>query len=202
MKKSSRWIPLIVVIVLVVILSTISLSRTGFPWSPRSQTVTPYVPPPGEQLPTATFFTPSTATPTQDPDLLWINDYKHLINVKSWWDTVDFLAVTMVGSYMRKYPDQIIPVTKLWMDTDNIWLYRTCILFQLKYKKETNFELLDSFIQLCLGSKEFFINKAIGWALREYSKSNPQLVSEYVESNNLAPLSKREAMKVIERNRK
>ena len=73
MKKSSRWIPLIVVIVLVVILSTISLSRTGFPWSPRSQTVTPYVPPPGEQLPTATFFTPSTATPTQDPDLLWIN---------------------------------------------------------------------------------------------------------------------------------
>ena len=64
---------MIVVIVLVVILSTISLSRTGFPWSPRSQTVTPYVPPPGEQLPTATFFTPSTATPTQDPDLLWIN---------------------------------------------------------------------------------------------------------------------------------
>ena len=64
---------MIVVIVLVVILSAISLRRTGFPWSPRSQIVTPYVPPPGEQLPTATFFTPSTATPTQDPDLLWID---------------------------------------------------------------------------------------------------------------------------------
>lgn len=64
---------MIVVIVLVVILSAISLRRIGFPWSPRSLTVTPYVPPPGEQLPTATFFTPSTGTPTLEPNLLWID---------------------------------------------------------------------------------------------------------------------------------
>ena len=73
MKKSPFWISLIIVIVLIVILSAISLNRTGFPWSLRSQTVTPFVPPPGEHLPTATFFSPSTTTPTKDPDLLWID---------------------------------------------------------------------------------------------------------------------------------
>ena len=136
-----------------------------------------------------------------DLEKIWISDFEKLITVKSWWDTVDYLAANMVGAYFRKYYEQIIPVTQLWMESENIWLQRTCILFQLKYKKDTNIELLDSFIQKCNGSKDFFINKAIGWALREYSKTNPEFVKDYVEINDLNSLSKREALKVIEKSK-
>ena len=134
-----------------------------------------------------------------DPEKIWISDFEKMITMKSWWDTVDYLAVNMTGTYFLKYFEQVIPVTQLWMDSENIWLQRTCILFQLKYKKDTKVELLDSFILHCNGSKEFFINKAIGWALREYSKTNPEFVKNYVEHNDLNPLSKREALKVINR---
>ena len=119
------------------------------------------------------------------------------ITEKPWWDTVDSIAVRVVGEIFRNHPGLILPVTEKWMASGNIWLQRTAVLFQLKYKSETDTDLLFRYVLELEGSKEFFINKAIGWALREYSKTNPGLVLEFVSSHNLAPLSKREALKVI-----
>jgi 3-methyladenine DNA glycosylase AlkD len=82
-----------------------------------------------------------------------------------------------------------------WRRSDNFWLRRTCILFQLGYKKDTDFTLLKEIICENLGSKEFFINKAIGWSLRQYSRVDPDGVRELVSSTPLAPLSAREALK-------
>jgi 3-methyladenine DNA glycosylase AlkD len=120
-----------------------------------------------------------------------------MITNKSWWDTVDGIATRVAGGLFKNHPELTIPVTEKWMASENLWLQRTAILFQLKYKSSTDTDLLFKYINMMEGSKEFFINKAIGWALREYSKTNPDLVINFVGRNNLAPLSKREALKVI-----
>jgi 3-methyladenine DNA glycosylase AlkD len=125
----------------------------------------------------------------------WINHYESLIISKSWWDTVDFIAVTLAGHYFKTFPDMIIPTTANWMKSGNIWLQRSCLLFQLKYKKYTDTTLLASFIIPLSRSKEFFIAKAIGWALREYGKSDPEWVLEFVQNHTLQSLSKREAIR-------
>lgn len=123
----------------------------------------------------------------------------YLITHKSWWDTVDFLAGHIVGPWFKLYPGQIKPVTGSWNRSENIWLQRMSLLFQLKYKKETDTVLLTKYIQHLSRSKEFFVQKAIGWVLREYSKTNPAWVKKFLKENELMPLSKREAMKVMER---
>jgi 3-methyladenine DNA glycosylase AlkD len=122
---------------------------------------------------------------------------EYMITKKSWWDTVDSIAIRIVGEIFRNLPELILPETEKWMDSRNIWLQRTALLFQLKYKSSTDTDLLFGYITALGGSDEFFINKAIGWALREYSKTDPDLVVRFVNSHNLAPLSKREALKVI-----
>ncbi|WP_127588632.1 DNA alkylation repair protein [Paenibacillus koleovorans] len=122
-----------------------------------------------------------------------------LIVTHSWWDTVDELAANQVGPLLAKYPELIESVTSRWMDSGHLWLQRTAILFQLKYKAKTDTALLYSYIGRLAGSKEFFIRKAIGWALREYSKTAPEEVSAFVAEHELSPLSKREALKVINR---
>ena len=127
----------------------------------------------------------------------WIGFYENLIISKSWWDTVDFIAATLVGHYFKLFPDMIESVTKRWMRSENIWLQRTCLIFQLKYKDDVNTELLSSFIKELSVSKEFFIAKAIGWSLREYSKRNPSWVLDFVQNTDLQPLSRREAMRLI-----
>lgn len=124
-----------------------------------------------------------------------ISLYEHLIVTKSWWDTVDFIAVNLIGNYFQKYPERIIDVTGEWMSSGNMWLQRSCILFQLKYKKNTDIALLENFIDQLKGSQEFFIRKAIGWCLREYSKTNPDYVIDFVKNNTLSGLSHREALK-------
>ena len=121
---------------------------------------------------------------------------------KSWWDSVDFLSANMFGYMFQRFPVLIPEYTENWMASENMWLQRTSILFQLKYKEATDLELLSNFIHQLSSSKEFFIQKAIGWELREYSKTNPQWVIDFVENNKLASLSKREALKVINRNKK
>ncbi len=123
-----------------------------------------------------------------------IDLYEYLIITKSWWDTVDFIASNLVGIYFAKFPSKIPEKTKKWMNSGNMWLQRTCLLFQLKYKSNLNEELLDGFIQPLLPSKEFFIQKAIGWILREYSKTNPEFVITYIKENSLSNLSSREAL--------
>lgn len=120
-----------------------------------------------------------------------------LIINKSWWDSVDFIASNLLGKYFKKFPKQKeIQITK-WLESGNIWLQRSALLFQLKYKKELDTELLTVAIHSLLGSKEFFINKAIGWALREYSKVNPQWVEDFCSKTKLEKLSLKEGLRLI-----
>ncbi len=120
--------------------------------------------------------------------------YEYMIVTKSWWDTIDFIASNLVGEYFRKYPEFIPIITTKWMMTGNIWLQRTCLLFQLKYKSKLNKDLLVDFIKPLASSNEFFIQKAIGWILREYSKTDTEFVIKFVNINQLSNLSKREAL--------
>lgn len=134
-------------------------------------------------------------------ELCRVDVYEYMAEHKSWWDTIDFISSNLVGVHFQKFPDAIIPYTERWMDSGNMWLQRVSILFQLKYRKATDLELMTRYIERLSGSREFFINKAIGWILREYSKSDPAWVTDYVKGQwpGLSPLSRREAMKWIER---
>ncbi|MBC2249811.1 DNA alkylation repair protein [Listeria sp. FSL L7-0123] len=126
-----------------------------------------------------------------------IEVYEKLIVTKSWWDTVDGLAGTVVSNHFKLYPELVPAYNEAWINGDNIWLARTAILFQLKYKEQTDVELLFSNCEKWLDSKEFFIQKAIGWALRQYAKVDSEAVRQFVNSQPLAPLSRREALKHI-----
>lgn len=123
--------------------------------------------------------------------------YEFMITHKSWWDTVDFIATTLVGNYFKVYPNHKIPYSNKWLASGNIWLQRTAVLFQLKFKKELDTVLLENTIQSLIPSKEFFINKAIGWVLREYSKTNPKWVNAFINRTYLSSLSQREAQKYL-----
>lgn len=120
---------------------------------------------------------------------------ERLITTKSWWDTVDGLASHAVGGLFTRYPDVREPTVARWRNSDNFWLRRTTLLFQLGYKDKTDEALLLALIEENLDSDEFFIQKAIGWVLREYSKTAPNVVQRYVALTTLAPLSEREALK-------
>lgn len=121
---------------------------------------------------------------------------EQIIIHKSWWDTVDHIASNHAGQYFSLYPEQLF-IADRWMASDNFWLQRTAILYQLKYKHDTDAERLFSYIMMVAESNEFFIQKAIGWSLRQYSKFNPEAVINFVNSNTLSNLSKREAFKVL-----
>ncbi|MBK8617359.1 MAG: DNA alkylation repair protein [Anaerolineales bacterium] len=128
----------------------------------------------------------------------FITTIEYLITTKSWWDTVDLLAGHAVGSHFKRFPDVREKYLKKWRKSDNFWLRRTTLLFQLGYKKETDFDLLCELVRENLGSDEFFINKAIGWALRQYAHTNPAPVKKFVKATKeLHPLSRREALKNI-----
>lgn len=120
-----------------------------------------------------------------------------LITQKSWWDTIDIIATKLVGELCIQYPELIDDYILPWAASDNIWLARTAILFQLKYKQNTDTMLLNRIILLNNNSQEFFINKAIGWILREYSKSNREWVKNFIANNSLHPLSVREGSKYL-----
>jgi 3-methyladenine DNA glycosylase AlkD len=132
-----------------------------------------------------------------NPEIIQL--YEYMISEKSWWDTIDFIAANLVGSYFKKYPELINSKTAEWMDSDNMWLQRTCLIFQLKYKGQLDTELMESFILKLKDSKQFFIRKAIGWILREYSKTNPEYVKNFVQNNSLSGLSHVEALKWMAR---
>ena len=128
----------------------------------------------------------------------FITTIEYFITTKSWWDTVDALAGHAVGTQFKRFPDVKAKYLKKWRKSDNFWLRRTTLLFQLGYKKETDFDLLCEIIRENLGSDEFFINKAIGWALRQYAHTNPIPVKKFVKATKeLHPLSRREALKNI-----
>ena len=125
----------------------------------------------------------------------FIEFFEELITTRSWWDTVDWLS-KLVGIHFRRFPHLIAPVTERWMASGNMWLQRVCLIFQLTYKEKTDTELMFRFILELQDSKEFFIQKAAGWALRQYSKTDPEAVKAFIEAHpGLAPLTKREGLK-------
>ena len=121
-----------------------------------------------------------------------------LIRSKSWWDTVDALAANVVGP-MVAADSQLTDVMDRWIEEDDIWIARTAILHQLKYKERTDRDRLFAYVDRRAGDREFFLRKASGWALREYAKTEPGAVRGYVSSrgDRLSGLTRREALKHI-----
>jgi 3-methyladenine DNA glycosylase AlkD len=132
----------------------------------------------------------------------FIDTLEYLLVTKSWWDTVDAISTGILGPYFKRYPKIRNKYLAKWRKSDNFWLRRATILFQLYYKQETDFELMREIIRENLNSKEFFINKAIGWALRQYTRVDPEAVRKFVKETSLHPLSAREALKWLEKRKK
>ncbi|EEY79745.1 MULTISPECIES: DNA alkylation repair protein [Streptococcus] len=130
-------------------------------------------------------------TPSDLPDL------KILAQTKSWWDTIDFLD-RLVGSIIAQFPETKATILS-WSCDEDIWLRRLAIDHQLLRKEEADTELLEKILINNLGQTEFFINKAIGWALRDYSKTNPNWVRDFIERHRaeMAALSIREGSKYL-----
>ncbi len=122
--------------------------------------------------------------------------FEKLIRTKSWWDSVDTLASNLVGPLLQKYPS-LKSNMDMWIEDDFMWIRRTALIYQLSYKKDTQNDRLFRYCKLRINEKEFFIRKAIGWALRHYARTDPEAVCQFVlqEKNALSPLSYREATK-------
>lgn len=125
--------------------------------------------------------------------------FEFMILNKSWWDTIDFIAPKLVNQYFKSFPEERDFYIQKWLESENMWLQRSAILFQLKDKEKIDTHLLTFIIHSLIPSEEFFINKAIGWILREYSRTNPNWVIDFAEKNEteLSNLSKREALRLI-----
>jgi 3-methyladenine DNA glycosylase AlkD len=125
-------------------------------------------------------------------DLTWL---EALLVSKSWWDTIDVLSPHIMGHLFQTYPELIPQYADRWIESENFWLQRSAILYQLYYKSNTDEERLFCYILKRVDSQEFFVQKAIGWALRQYGKTNPESVKTFVAQHELKPLSRREALK-------
>lgn len=122
-----------------------------------------------------------------------------LLSTHSWWDSVDSIASNYLGWYWQTYPEKRDTMIAEWRAGDNFWLQRSCLIFQLKYKKDVDFELLKGLIREFKPNKEFFIQKAIGWSLRQHSRIDPWGVQAFVEEEKITGLARREAMRLIEK---
>jgi 3-methyladenine DNA glycosylase AlkD len=127
----------------------------------------------------------------------WLPLVEELIQTLSWWDTVDWLASHFAGNILRNTPELRNATADRWIASDNIWLQRTAILFQLQYKSATDTALLFDCILQRADSDEFFVQKAAGWALRQYSKVNPIAVATFIGQHRLSPLTVREGSKYL-----
>lgn len=123
---------------------------------------------------------------------------RHLITTVSWWDTVDALAAHVVGGLVAADP-KLTADMDAWIVDDDLWVARTALLHQLRYKDHTDTRRLFAYCLRQSGHTDFFIRKAIGWCLREYAKTDPEAVREFLarERGRFAPLSVREALKNI-----
>ncbi len=127
-----------------------------------------------------------------------LNRIRRLIQTKSWWDTVDGLAVHTLGAVVLA-DRSLQAAMDLWIHDDDIWVARSAILHQLMWKHEVDAERLFRYCDLRAEDTEFFIRKALGWALRQHARTDPEAVRDYVNRNadRLAGLTKREALKHI-----
>jgi 3-methyladenine DNA glycosylase AlkD len=126
--------------------------------------------------------------------------YEEIITTGAWWDYVDAMAANLIGELLRRYPRDMGRTMRSWAKSDDNWKRRTSILCQLKFKHHTNPRLLYHNIEESFEVPNFFLRKAIGWALREYAKTEPAEVRRYVTAHakDLHPLSRREAMKNLD----
>jgi 3-methyladenine DNA glycosylase AlkD len=123
--------------------------------------------------------------------------YEELITSGAWWDYVDTIATHRLGELLRLHPAEVSPILREWASSDDIWKRRSAILAQLGFKRDTDRKLLYDCIRPSLGATEFFLRKGIGWALREYAKTDAAEVLRYVlqHESQLSSLTKREALK-------
>jgi 3-methyladenine DNA glycosylase AlkD len=123
--------------------------------------------------------------------------YERLIVTGAWWDLVDEIASHRLGFLLEKYPRAMKPAMRAWSRDEDLWKRRSSIICQLRFKGDTDLALLYDCIEPSLGSREFFLRKAIGWALRQYAWTDPKEVASYVRAMGprLSPLSRREALK-------
>ncbi|HYN68387.1 MAG TPA: DNA alkylation repair protein [Ornithinibacter sp.] len=139
------------------------------------------------------------ARPWQDPQSLGL--YRHLVETGAWWDYVDLVAADRVGPILLRHRDVVTPEMRSFAVDDHLWVRRTAILAQLKHREETDLDLLTDVVDANLeGSRfggEFFVRKAIGWALRQHARVDPEWVRAFVEArgDRLSGLSRREALK-------
>lgn len=135
----------------------------------------------------------------QDPETLGL--YRHLVVSGAWWDFVDSLASHNVGAILATHPLDVTPTMRAWAVDDDLWLRRTAILCQLQRKEATDVDLLRDTLEVNLeGSRfgsEFFVRKAVGWALRQHARVDPDWVRAFVarHQDRLSGLSRREALK-------
>ena len=134
-----------------------------------------------------------------DPDLLSL--LRHLVETGAWWDVVDEVAAHLVGGVLAAYRADVTPVVRAWGSDDHLWVRRTALLSQLTHRQDTDTDLLDHVLAANLeGSphgSEFFVRKAVGWALRAYGATDPAWVRDWVarHEDRLSGLSRREALK-------
>ncbi|NDV27949.1 DNA alkylation repair protein [Desulfovibrio sp. JC010] len=121
---------------------------------------------------------------------------EEIITTGAWWDYCDYLAKPL-GNILRAEPERMRALMLRWSTDDNMWKRRSSILCQLRFKEDLDFEFLMQCIEPNIDSKEFFLRKAIGWALRDYAWTHPQIVNDYIDANaeRLSGLSRREALK-------
>ena len=121
-----------------------------------------------------------------------------MLTHNSWWDSVDSTNSNVIGKYFIQFPELLENTTNKWNLSSNFWLQRMSILFQLSYKEKTNTELLEKYIVNRMDTNEFFVNKAIGWALRAYAYTHKKWVIRFVQDHpQLSNLSKREALRHV-----
>ncbi len=127
--------------------------------------------------------------------------YERLIRQGAWWDFVDDVAIRLVGEALRRERDVVRPVLEEWLEDDDMWIRRTVLISQIKHKEETSWRHLFADCLARAHEKEFFIRKAIGWALRDYSYAAPERVQKFITRHRdvLSPLSVREGSKELAR---
>ncbi|MFT7600099.1 MAG: 3-methyladenine DNA glycosylase AlkD [Acidimicrobiales bacterium] len=122
-----------------------------------------------------------------------------LIRTNSWWDTIDSLAPWTVGAMVTNHPE-LTDAMDDWIEDSNIWIARTAILHQLSYKERCNQLRLFGYVDIRSGDTEFFIRKALGWALRQHARVEPEAVRTFVADRGaaLSGLTRREALKHLD----
>ena len=128
-------------------------------------------------------------------DASWLPLAEETILQHSWWDTVDFIAVHVMGAILLRHPDHLPAWNRRLMHGIEPWSQRTALIMQLQWKERTDSRMLFGNCEVLAGHRDFFIRKGIGWALRQYARTSPDAVRDFVTVHQLSPLSRREALK-------